>query len=399
MFDKSDEMSSNVFKLTKEKLLSIANNATKKDSRSSNNRGYQRLKPTWIPRSCQTMKDHPTQLNFSYWNREDMSLLENWIADKPAEPPTASVDPQSNPDANFANWDTNEEDDFYSNINNQIEEVDIQQVRSIENWLQGRPDGGSTSSLESLDNDGICQLPDDNTISNDTNNNDFKTDPVIVMNDDFIEIHFDSEATLKQAQDSFNKFENKINKHIPRNRNHHVEIQPSRIIKTRGLSPRHPPLYKNFLEKANDCNTNAQNSTDSCDSLENDSNHVIDEWEESMRQSCYTEHRQLFQHLPKVEDITPVDIEATQVQHKTPNFKRIGSCKIKSEDFCASFVESKRELKNFLSFRKPKRKNQCKNKVVVGEEGVIWPAVLLTFDRGISPTPDSKPNQLSPSSC
>ncbi|KAG8306422.1 hypothetical protein J6590_047830 [Homalodisca vitripennis] len=197
--------------------------------------------------------------------------------------------------------------------------------------------------------------------------------PVINMNDHYIEIHqWHYEPSNFQDQE------------VPirpptRRKKHRIDLKKTEIVDCSGISSVKSPEYSEFLVKRGTEKPIKIVSGRSSDEENKEPEQVLDR------------HRALSQ--PAV-----VDRRVDTVVSKE------GHVKIKRGETFSASTSSSRQLplptsdRSFLSFRttKKNKSGRRKKKVVVGEEGIdgpIWPAVLLTFDRSISPGPPETPDE------
>lgn len=205
--------------------------------------------------------------------------------------------------------------------------------------------------------------------------------PIINMNDHYIEIHqYHYEPNSLPAQ---------MPQDVPlrpptRRKKHKIDTKKTEIVESKGINTITNPEYSEFLvKKGTDLNRNIRVVSGRSSDEENKA--PVDEDTDH--------HRSLTQTTSDKRVDTVINKEGTVKVKRGQTF----STRPSSPPVDAQIPEP--PLRKFMSFRtRSVRKNKsgrCK-KVVVGEKGLagpIWPAVLLTFDRSISPVPPGSPDE------
>lgn len=190
--------------------------------------------------------------------------------------------------------------------------------------------------------------------------------PIINMNDHYIEIH------------QYHYEPSHFTQHVPirpptRRKKHKIDLKKTEIVCT-GISPVKTPEYSEFLVKRKDENRNII---------------VRSNNEENRDPEPLDRHRPLTQKEKMEKKIDTI-------------INKEGHVKVKRGETFSTTLHTNSIApdahRTFLSFRtaKKNKSGRRKRKIVVGEAGVegpIWPGVLLTFDRSISPGPPENPEE------
>lgn len=285
--------------------------------------GYSKLRNRRLSRGCQTMLDRPSPL----WGR------------------TASITPEQT----VSNINI-------SSLTLRDNQQDNQEPQTDKNFFQK-------------------QLEYDQDISNYIA---YLNKPVINMNDHYIEIHqYHYEPSCLPGGQTAEE--------VPlrpptRRKKHKIDMKKTEIVESKGINIITSPEYSEFLvKKETDLNRNIRVVSGRSSDEENRKPEEED--------LDHDHHRPLTQKTPDKRVDTVIDHEGTVKVKRGQTFSTRSS---------SPPVDTQRPeppLRKFLSFRtRTTRKNKSgrRKRVVVGEQGLagpIWPAVLLTFDRSISPCP------------
>uniref|UniRef100_A0A1B6E779 Uncharacterized protein n=1 Tax=Clastoptera arizonana TaxID=38151 RepID=A0A1B6E779_9HEMI len=285
--------------------------------------GYTRLHSSRLSRGCQTMMNRPEQPKM-VWSRSSNKVL----VDLPQ--------PLNHDDNTISNQEINEE-----------------------------------ALLDVESDDEQCPAVHNDFVQNFFNNKEivdyisYLNKPIINMNDNYIEIHqyhFNPALlTTSNAQEIIRP---------PSRRKHRINMNSTDIVNTAALESTYSDKYSDFLvKKSDEVNRNIE---------------IVQERKEiskspQQKLEGLDEHRELRQSL-----VTKHEVCKDDIRIRRGHTFNAGSCNNNAN------FGTQNDLRNFLSFRasKKNKSGRRKKKIVVGEKGLdgpIWPGVLLTFDRAVSP--------------
>lgn len=293
-------------------------------------RGYTKLHSSRISRGCQTMMDRPEQPKVVFTRS-----VKEIIVDLP--PST-----------------THNSDNF---LNGEINEANLLEIDSCQKEPQC-PAVSNTSVKNLFNNQEIVDYIT------------YLNRPVINMNDNFIEIHqyhFSPEMlqTVPHSQEILRP---------PTRRKHRINTSSTDIVNMSALESSYSEKYSEFLvKKSDELNRNIEIVSESKTTANSPLKKVND----------LDEHRELKQALLEKQNGEICKEEEVRI-------KRGHTFTVSSLHKTDDSLRVQNDVRNFLSFRSSKKNKsgRRKKKVVVGDKGLdgpIWPGVLLTFDRAVSP--------------
>lgn len=296
--------------------------------------GYSRLHSKKLSRSCQTMLDHPQQQKSLLWNHTDVQLLEDESQQYRRQ--------QINMQDEKADNEEKEENLQCPAVSNEISLDTLLDNKEIEEYL------------------------------------DYLNKPIIAMNDNYIEIHqyhYEPEMVknmLPQLREEYRP---------PSRRKHYINETRTEIVETKGFCPVSTE-YSEFLIRRNQEHTHSIKIINTPHVYDNETK----DYNNQDRHADFDNHRKLTQVVQeKQEEVNDQDDEMKVNGRQM--FTRKGN---KNDENCS--------FRSFSSLRgsKKNKSGRRKKKILVGENGLngpIWPGVLLTFDRAVSPTSDKNNNE------